>query len=56
MNDLLVASETVGENVAVLKKAFDLLVDNLLELKLEKCSRNRLFGLFDEQRRYQSKS
>lgn len=37
-DDLLIAIETIEENVAALKEVFSILVENLLELKLQKCS------------------
>jgi len=38
MDDILVATETVDVHLNTLKKIFELLVQNKLELRLEKCS------------------
>lgn len=38
VDDILVATETVEENINILKEVYDVLVQNVLELKIQKCS------------------
>ena len=38
IDDILVATETVEENLEILKEVFDILAKNCLELRLDKCS------------------
>lgn len=38
LDDILIATETISENLSILKEVFEILVQNLLELRLDKCS------------------
>lgn len=38
LDDIMIATNTFEENIQILKEVFQILVDNLVDLKLEKCS------------------